>query len=167
MKPNRKSMSNLNKAQLSAAQQNRAQPLYSITEVSWQHAQTALMQIRQQVFVIEQQVPETLEWDGLDEHAVHLQALDSQGNAIACARILPNGSIGRMAVLENWRGMGVGKALLQTALASCRKRGWLQVKLSAQTHAITFYQQAGFEVCSGIYLDAGIPHQDMRASLSN
>lgn len=150
-------MSNLNKSRES----------YSIKEISWKQAQTALRHIRQQVFVIEQQVPAALEWDGLDEHAIHLLAQDSEGNAIGCARILAGSSIGRMAVIKDWRGRGVGHALLQAALACCRARNWLQVSLSAQTHALTFYQQAGFKICSEEYLDAGIPHRDMKLELTN
>lgn len=160
-------MSSLNKAQLRAVKQNRAQQLYSVTEVSWQNAQAVLKQIRQQVFVIEQQVPETLEWDGLDEHAVHLLAQNAHDKPIGCARILQGGIIGRMAVTLEWRTVGVGHALLQAAITCCRTRGWLEISLSAQIHAIPFYQRVGFEVCSGVYLDAGIPHQDMRLSLSN
>lgn len=134
---------------------------FTLQEVSWLTEEVQLSQIRQQVFIDEQQVPVALEWDGLDEDAVHLLALDQDGNAIGCARILPGGSIGRMAVLPNRRGQGVGRALLQAAIASCRAHGWLDISLSAQAHAIGFYQQAGFSVCSEEYLDAGIPHYDM------
>jgi predicted GNAT family N-acyltransferase len=140
---------------------------YAVQEVSWQAAQAELAQLRQQVFVIEQQVPVALEWDGLDAAAIHLLARDKNQNAIGCARILAGGSIGRMAVLKNWRKQGVGHALLQAAIASCRSRGWLHISLSAQTHAIGFYQRAGFVVCSEEYLDAGIPHRDMLLQLNN
>ena len=116
---------------------------------------------------MEQQVPVALEWDGLDEGAVHVLALSTHGEAIGCARILVGGSIGRMAVLNDWRGFGIGRALLQAAIASCRSRGWLDISLSAQTHAISFYEQSGFTVCSEEYLDAGIPHRDMTMHLSN
>jgi len=72
-----------------------------------------------------------------------------------------------MAVLETWRGRGVGSALLQAAIAVCRARGWPVALLSAQTHALAFYARAGFTVCSGEYLDAGIPHRDMKLILSD
>lgn len=140
---------------------------YVIQETNWLAAQAELAQVRQQVFVIEQQVPLALEWDGLDAAAIHVLARDQNQNAIGCARILAGGSIGRMAVLKNWRKQGVGYALLQAAIASCRSRGWLHISLSAQTHAIGFYQRAGFVVCSEEYLDAGIPHRDMVLQLNN
>ncbi|HZV99466.1 MAG TPA: GNAT family N-acetyltransferase [Methylophilaceae bacterium] len=140
--------------------------MFSIQEVSWLQAQNALRQIREQVFMHEQQVPPELEWDGLDATAVHLLALGRDMNPIGCARVLPGGAIGRMAVLKDWRGQGVGQAILKAAIYSCRSRGWLQISLSAQTHAIGFYERAGFTVCSEEYLDAGIPHKDMFLNLS-
>ena len=140
---------------------------YAVQEVSWLAAQAELAQLRQQVFVIEQQVPVALEWDGLDAAAIHLLARDNNRHAIGCARILAGGSIGRMAVLKNWRKQGVGYALLQAAIASCHSHGWLHISLSAQTHAIGFYERAGFVVCSEEYLDAGIPHRDMLIQLNN
>src|SRR5690606_29654826 len=93
--------------------------------------------------------------------ARHLLACDTTGKAIACARV-SDGSIGRMAVLKGWRYQGVGAALLQAAIALCVKNGWHDIRLSAQTHAIGFYEKAGFSICSEEYPDAGIPHRDMR-----
>ena len=70
--------------------------------------------------MLEQQVPPELEWDGLDATAMHLLAQDSEMNPIGCARVLSGGAIGRMAVLKDWRGQGVGQALLKAAISSCR-----------------------------------------------
>jgi predicted GNAT family N-acyltransferase len=143
-----------------------SQPCFVIQEVSWETAQSQLRRIRQRVFIEEQLVPVELEWDGLDEKAIHLLAVDAEDNSIGCARIVDNGVIGRMAVLQAWRGQGAGQALLDAAIECCRRRGWRKVTLSAQTHAIPFYERAGFIVYSGEYLDAGIPHRDMRLELS-
>jgi predicted GNAT family N-acyltransferase len=138
--------------------------LHLIREVDW-GAQAALSSIRTQVFIIEQGVTPELEWDGLDEDALHLLAFDHE-TPVGCARILANGIIGRMAVLESHRGKGIGLALLKQAIACCHRHGWQQIKLSAQIHALQFYQREGFKVCSEEYLDAGIPHRDMELSLS-
>jgi len=135
---------------------------FSIRGVDWPSAQVALHEIRQRVFIEEQHVSAELEWDGLDENALHLLAVDESNKPIGCVRILAMGIIGRMAVLKEWRRQGVGKALLDGAIATCRKHGWKNITLSAQTHAISFYERAGFFVCSDEYLDAGIPHRDMR-----
>lgn len=139
---------------------------FSVREASWLEAQPELREIRHRVFIEEQQVSVVLEWDGLDENAIHLLACNAEGLPIGCARILDDGAIGRMAVLKAWRGLGAGRALLDAAIASCRSRGYLDIRLSAQTHAISFYERAGFVVCSGEYLDAGIPHRDMHLKLS-
>lgn len=112
--------------------------------------------------MMEQQVPIELEWDGLDESAVHLLATSRDDEAIGCARLIGDGSIGRMAVLKSWRNLGVGKALLEIAILHYQQQGTQPITLSAQTHAIGFYQQAGFKVCSKPYLDAGIMHVDMQ-----
>lgn len=133
--------------------------------VSWKDAGNALSDIRRRVFIDEQSVPESLEWDGMDEDAVHVLALDAT-HAIACARMLSGGRIGRMAVLPEWRGRGVGRAMLETLIALSREQGLTHVSLSAQTHAIPFYAKSGFKVCSEIYDDAGIPHRDMVLALS-
>ena len=147
-------------------QQTASQPAFAVCEAVWATDQAALAAIRRQVFINEQHVPEALEWDGLDADAVHLLAMTESGSAVGCARILADGRIGRMAVLEAWRGRGVGSALLAAAIAACRARGWSNITLSAQTHALDFYAGAGFVVCSGEYLDAGIPHRDMKLDLS-
>ena len=140
---------------------------FTVREIAWADAETSLAAIRRQVFVVEQHVPEALEWDGLDNDAIHLLATAADGTAIGCARILAQGRIGRLAVLETWRGRGVGRLLLQSAIASCGARGWPDITLSAQMHALDFYARAGFVVCSEEYLDAGIPHRDMKLNLSD
>jgi predicted GNAT family N-acyltransferase len=67
-----------------------------------------------------------------------------------------------MAVLQEKRGCGVGKALLSAAIILCKQQRLKRVTLSAQTHATSFYEQAGFSIASDVYLDANIPHVDMQ-----
>lgn len=135
---------------------------YNIQKVTWQTHASLLKAVREQVFIIEQHVPVVLEWDGLDEQAQHLLAFNDSGEAIGCSRLLGDGSIGRMAVLKPWRSLGFGTALLNAAITYYRQQGIQRITLSAQVHAIAFYQKAGFEVSSEPYLDAGILHMDMR-----
>lgn len=138
---------------------------FYIKQVSWSTHKAALSAIRKLVFIQEQQVPPSLEWDQLDVEATHLIGYDGQDQAIACARIINNGSIGRMAVKKENRSQGVGTALLNKAIAYCKGQGFKVVTLSAQTHAIAFYEKAGFTVCSDAYLDANIPHVDMQLNI--
>lgn len=136
-----------------------------ITQVSWQQAEAYLREIRTKVFIEEQQVAPDFEWDDVDQSAVHLLAM-SDNQPIACLRIIHYAKIGRMAVLKTWRGLGVGNSLLAEAINICKSHGSKQIHLSAQTHAIGFYSQAGFVAISEEYCDVNIPHVDMQLILS-
>lgn len=138
---------------------------FTLQETSWGRDAASLSAVRRQVFIDEQGVPEALEWDADDATALHLLALTIEGIPIGCARLLPDGHIGRMAVLADWRGLGVGKALLAGMLSAARKAGHDLVRLSAQTHAAEFYRLAGFEPVGAEYEEAGIPHIAMQKSL--
>ena len=138
------------------------QPDFHIEKVSWKTQAPSLKMVREQVFIVEQQVPMELEWDGLDRAAQHLLAVNGIGEAVGCARLLGDGSIGRMAVLKDWRGKGVGSALLVTAIAINQQQGKHSIFLSAQMHATPFYEKIGFVKCSPPYLDANIWHVDMQ-----
>ncbi|MBI4002414.1 MAG: GNAT family N-acetyltransferase [Nitrospira defluvii] len=129
--------------------------------VEWGKAEPAIRGIRETVFIFEQAVPEELEWDGLDPLCAHALAWNDLGEAIGTARMQAKGTIGRMAVLKDWRGRGVGRALLQTLLDLAARQGLSRVTLSAQTHALGFYERAGFHVIGNPFMDAGIPHRSM------
>lgn len=145
--------------------------------VRWQTHQMPLKAVREIVFVQEQQVPLVIEWDAYDATATHLLAYAKQDTSFAapigCARLLqalsdhgdPIGKIGRMAVLKQYRGLGIGKALLQKAIAAHVADGVRTIQLSAQLHAVAFYLNAGFTVVSAPYQDANIPHVDMRLTV--
>ena len=129
--------------------------------VHWVDAEPLIRPVRETVFIHEQAVPEELEWDGLDPQCAHVLAWNDQGDAIGTARMQANGTIGRMAVLKDWRGRGAGRALLEALLDLAGKQGLARVALSAQTHAIGFYERAGFHVVGELFIDAGIPHRKM------
>ena len=137
----------------------------TIRRVAWSEARDELRAIRINVFVREQHVSEALEWDCIDEECLHVLATTAAGDAIGTGRLLPDGHIGRMAVLAHWRRRGIGARLLAELIAAAAERGFDEIELSAQTHAIGFYRRFGFEVASGEYLEAGIPHRKMRRSL--
>ncbi len=126
-----------------------------------------LKELRHAVFITEQHVPEALEWDELDATSQHVLAIETASDrAIGCGRLTPDRTIGRMAVLPAWRGRGTGAALMRTLMEQARVRGMLSVTLHAQTHALEFYRRFGFEPEGAGYLEAGIPHQDMRADIA-
>lgn len=124
-----------------------------------------LRAVREPVFVQEQRVPLALEWDELDPLCVHAIARDAGGAPIGTARLTPQHSIGRMAVLAPWRSAGVGGALLQALLRQARLRGCHEVTLHAQAGAIDFYLRHGFSAYGERFEEAGIEHQSMRLAL--
>ena len=139
---------------------------FSVRAVTWQEAHIELSAIRTVVFIVEQNVPVELEWDGLDEACLHVLAIDGQGNAIGVGRLLYDGHIGRMAVIKPYRNQGVGSALLRRLLEMAEQHKLRQLALNAQVHAQQFYSRFGFEVVGGVFDDAGIPHVKMVRCLS-
>jgi predicted GNAT family N-acyltransferase len=138
----------------------------NIVETTWAQSELQLRAVRTPVFIFEQNVAPDFEWDELDAMAVHLLAT-LNNEPIACLRIIDYHKIGRMAVLKQYRGNGLGAALLLAAVRICKQHGSKLMELSAQTHAIGFYEKSGFKVTSDIYQDLHIPHVDMQLELSN
>lgn len=131
----------------------------------FEHDLADLRAVREPVFVTEQQVPIELEWDELDPHCRHVLARDIDGKPIGTGRLTPERKIGRMAVVREWRGRGVGEALLATLIDQARALGYEEVQLHAQVGAIGFYEKAGFEAFGEEYDEAGIRHRSMRRRL--
>jgi ElaA protein len=124
--------------------------------------------LRREVFIEEQGVSEADEVDGLDEGAIHLLAFDGDA-PVGTARLLvkgPVGKIGRVCVLRQARGTGLGAALILRALEVLRgEPGVREAYLGSQSHATGFYEKLGFAVEGEEFLDAGIPHRHMRRAL--
>jgi predicted GNAT family N-acyltransferase len=138
---------------------------FRVRLVDWRDASPALSRIRTTVFVGEQKVPPEIEIDGRDPECAHALAESASGEAIGTGRLMPDGRIGRMAVLAAWRNRGVGAALLEALMAEARRRGFRVVYLHAQSRAKDFYLRHGYAVEGDEYLEAGIPHIGMRARL--
>jgi predicted GNAT family N-acyltransferase len=127
----------------------------------WAAMQADARPIRMAVFVQEQKVPAELEMDDRDAACLHAVAYDSAGQPVGTGRLLPDGHIGRMAVLAAARGAGIGGALLKGLMDKARERGDGRVVLSAQTHAAEFYLAHGFAMSGEVFYEAGIPHIEM------
>ena len=138
---------------------------YRVRLADWTRDQPTLRRIRRLVFIEEQNVPEALEWDGIDGECRHAVAENAAGEAIGCARLLPDGHIGRVAVLVQARKQGVGDALLERMIALAAELGHECVIVNAQTHALAFYERHGFVAVGDEFDDAGIPHRAMERHL--
>lgn len=140
---------------------------FHIRLVTWEEHSESLRAVRETVFVLEQGVPPELELDEYDTDALHVLAEDNDGRPIGTGRLLSDGHIGRLAVLADWRGHRVGHALLETLIEAAIQRGHTEVLLNAQIRAIDFYRRVGFETCGVSFMEAGIPHREMRKPLQN
>ena len=134
---------------------------FQLTHCSWQDNSEALGNVRRIVFIEEQQVPEALELDELDPVCHHVLVTDADNQPIATGRIDSDGRIGRMAVLKEYRGQGIGSALLVALLDYAGQKQYADVHLHAQVTAIPFYEKHGFMADGEKFMDAGIPHMNM------
>jgi predicted GNAT family N-acyltransferase len=138
---------------------------YSVATGDWAELGAEAMPIRERVFVAEQGVPAEMELDEFDALATHVLACLESGLCIGTARLITEtggkARIGRMAVLAEWRGQGVGAALLGRLLEDAALAGINRLGLSAQIQAIPFYRRYGFVEEGSEYLDAGLRHMAM------
>jgi predicted GNAT family N-acyltransferase len=133
--------------------------------MTWEQAQPIAGPLRFAIFVGEQNVPAGIELDDQDANCVHAVAFDVDNKAIGTGRLLPDGHVGRMAVVQEWRRRGIGAEILQALMDEARKRGHAEVLLSAQLQAAEFYRGFGFAAEGKVYEEAGILHQKMRKKL--
>ncbi len=131
---------------------------------TWTELQADAKPIREQVFIQEQGIAEADEWDAQDQVSQHFVVYADE-YAIATARLLPNHSIGRVAVLAVHREQGIGKLLMLDMIRRAQQQHRPLLQLSSQVHAIAFYQNLGFAVRGEEYLECGIPHIEMQMNL--
>ncbi len=138
---------------------------FTVSLVCWHDGELLLRAIREAVFIREQGVPAELEWDEIDATCRHALALSLSGDAVGCGRILPNGHIGRISVMPQWRKQKVGTAIMEALLNEARSRDYKIVDVDAQTHAVPFYESFGFIRQGKEFMDAGLLHVKMKLEL--
>jgi predicted GNAT family N-acyltransferase len=136
-----------------------------VSLVCWHDGEPLLRSVREAVFIREQGVPAELEWDGLDEQCRHALAISLRGEAVGCGRMLPDGHIGRIAVMPQWRKQKVGTTIMEALLDYARAHDYKQVDVDAQIHALPFYRSFGFTEQGEEFIDAGLPHVRMTLQL--
>lgn len=121
------------------------------------------------MFIVEQEVPEDLEIDGLDENCLHVLAEREEAGAwrpvgTARLRVTEDGvaKAERVAVDRQVRGLGVGWQLMRRLEKEAWSQGHRSVVLGAQLSALPFYEKLGYQAYGGQFMDAGIPHRMMR-----
>ena len=138
---------------------------FTVHLISWHDGEPLLRSIREKVFMQEQGVSAELEWDGKDGPSHHALALSAKGEAVGCGRITPDGHIGRVAVLSEWRMKHIGTAILELLVDYARTQSYAQVELNAQVQVIPVYKKFGFEAVGEEFMDANIPHRKMTMRL--
>ena len=141
--------------------------MIELSITNWTEAQSLVKPLRYQVFVIEQKVPEEMEWDEFDEIAWHA-IVTADNQTVGTGRLILDGhiaKIGRMAVQSSRRNQGIGKSILNALIQTAKEKGAQECILHAQTHAIAFYAKEDFEPHGPIFDEAGIPHVEMRLIL--
>ena len=140
---------------------------FHVEVCAWANAsdREALLGVREDVFILEQRVPSDLDRDDDDPRCAHMLARTLDGTPIGTGRLAPEGQIGRMAVLRDWRGRGVGTMLLYALLDLARTRKIDTVTMHAQRDAVPFYLHHGFVEEGDEFEEAGIPHVRMRRKL--
>ena len=131
---------------------------------SWDADRPDLERIRRAVFIDEQKMPESAEWDADDAVSVHVLARLNR-EPVGTGRLNPAGKIGRIAVIAGWRGRGVGALILRRLLQEARRLGIREPHLHAQVQALPFYEKHGFRSEGGEFDEAGIPHVRMTCAL--
>ncbi|CAM5291585.1 MULTISPECIES: GNAT family N-acetyltransferase [Streptomyces] len=153
-------------------------PAYEVRVAEDPADREACFTVRKEVFVGEQGVPEDIEYDAYDAVALHVLAVREDGVPLGTGRLLFGeaaagktggdasvGSLGRLAVTQAARGLGVGAALVRAIEDAARARGLAAVDLHAQTHALGFYERLGYVAYGPEFPDAGIAHRAMRRVL--
>lgn len=143
----------------SAGQRCRSMELVKIRNAIWSKDEQAIRLVRESVFVVEQNVPEELDFDGLDGRCRHVLAFNDADEPIGTGRIMADGHIGRVVVLREWRGQGVGVAIMRALIDLAA--GDTSLYLHSQDHAVGFYERLGFIQEGLLFMDAGIPHRKM------
>jgi predicted GNAT family N-acyltransferase len=131
---------------------------------TWGVDRPLLQQVRRAVFIVEQQVSEEDEWDADDRVSAHVLAVRNR-EPVGTGRLTPGGKIGRLAVISEYRGRGLGARIARMLLQEALHRGLFDVYLHAQVQALPFYEKLGFAAVGEVFEEAGISHRKMHRTL--
>ena len=139
--------------------------MFRVENGNWDQLHQDAKFIREQVFIIEQNISEQDEWDDQDLISQHFVVYDND-QPIATARLLKNNSVGRVAVLKPYRGQGIGHLIMLEIINYAQHHRRSVLQLSSQVHAISFYEKLGFKVQGNQYDECEIPHIEMIINLN-
>lgn len=144
-----------------------AAPDVQLRPATWADDRAALESVRRAVFIEEQRIPEDDEWDDVDPVARHVIAVTKCSVPIGTGRLEPTGKIGRVAVLPQYRGAGIGRQIMVHLVNHATESGFARVYLHAQTAAAGFYARLGFRAEGPVFDECGIPHLRMTLGIAD
>lgn len=133
---------------------------------SFREVENDIRFVRDIVFGKEQNVARGVDWDGMDIHCIQVVTTDDDSRPIGTGRMQADGKIGRLAVLDSWRGQGVGHKMLNLLVKTAEEEGFQEVYLHAQVHASSFYEKCGFNKVGQEFTEADIPHVKMTKKIA-
>jgi predicted GNAT family N-acyltransferase len=139
---------------------------YEYVQVNWLEESDQIMRIREKVFIIEQRFSKETLIDHLDSDSFHLLVKNSKGKSVACGRLNKRGRIGRIAVMIDHRGAGIGTMILNKLIKIAEKNKIRNLTLNTETELTHFYDQQKFYVDGPVYMKQGVPFQRMIMRLS-
>jgi predicted GNAT family N-acyltransferase len=141
------------------------QKTYETMQVNWLSESDEIMRIREKVFITEQRFGKETLIDHLDSDSFHLLVKDTKGRSVACGRLNQNGRIGRIAVMIDHRGFGIGTMILNKLIEIAEESKIRTLTLNTETELTHFYDQQKFHVDGPVYMKQGVPFQRMRMRL--
>lgn len=140
---------------------------YEVRQARGRRELEAALELRHDVFCVEQGVPAHEELDGRDGDGLHLVAVEGTDVVGTCRLLLVGRTVqfSRLAVRTDVRRRGIATALLEVAEAESRASGARRMVLHAQTYAQSLYENAGYRTRGGVFREAGIEHVAMEREL--
>lgn len=139
----------------------------TVRVVDYNEYEAEIRNVRDEVFIREQKVSREDEFDGRDAVCIHVLAF-SDGKPLGTGRLDPtkSGKVGRVAVLEPFRKLGIGRRLMLELENAARKQGLDEIWFHAQLTALPFYERLGYQAEGEEFEEAGIRHVTMRKKLT-
>lgn len=146
--------------------ENKQRP-YTLTVGRWADLCEQLYAVRRPVFIDELGVAPELEQDARDAGAQHLLIRDRDGRPLAGGRLSAAGQIGRVAVLPEWRGRGLGRVVMTELIRLAQRQRHDRLRVDARRETSGFFRRLGFRSCGAEFLEAGVARRPMRLALAD
>lgn len=140
---------------------------FRVESVDWKQDKHRLSKLRERVFVYEWRIPKEYEFDQHDYDSEHVLVLDEDDLEVATGRLTPQGEIGRIAVIPEFRGPEIYETLFHALLHIAKMKNLKDVSMQCALDGVQYYEKQGFKAIGAVYMDAGTPRQRMACTLND